>query len=95
MDLICPSNRKPTMYDNVHGEGHELTVPMIANTNMFDNESKHRKTIGEIILIHEPKISLLSSKIPPSHQYKNTFLIHSHLSRTLFDYFEFALILSA
>jgi hypothetical protein len=42
-----------TIYENVHGEEHELTVSMIANTNLSDNVSTHRKTTGGIILIHE------------------------------------------
>jgi hypothetical protein len=33
----------PTIYENVHGEGHELTVSMIANTNLSNNVSTHRK----------------------------------------------------
>ncbi len=61
------------MHENVHGEGHELTVPIIANTNVFHNVSKHRKTIEEIIHIHKPKISLLTRKIPAFYQHKNTF----------------------
>ncbi len=84
----------PTMYENVHGEGHELTVPIIANTNVFHNVSKHRKTIEEIIHIHKTKISLLTRKIPAFHQYQNNFLIQSHISGTIFDCFDFALILS-
>jgi hypothetical protein len=75
----------PTIHENVDGKGDELIGPMIGNTNVFDKVSKYRKTIGEIIPIHEPTISFLSSKIPAHHQYKNTFLIQSHLFRTLFD----------
>jgi hypothetical protein len=74
------------MYKNFHGKGHELPVPILANTNVFDNMSNYRKTIGEIILVHELKISLLSSKIPKLHQYKNTSLIQSNLSHKLFDF---------
>jgi hypothetical protein len=84
----------PTMHENVYGEGHELTVSIIANTNVFHNVSKHRKTIEEIIHIHKTKISLLTRKIPAFYQYKNTFLIQSYISGTIFDYFDFALISS-
>jgi hypothetical protein len=71
--LSAPLIASHTMHENAHAEGHKLTVTMIANTKVFDNMSKHRQTIGEIILIHEPKRSLLSSKIPVLHQYKITF----------------------
>jgi hypothetical protein len=69
----------PTMHENVHGEGHELTVTIIANTNVFHNVTKHRKTIEEIIHIHKPKISLLTRKYQHFINIKTLFNSVSYL----------------